>query len=409
MRCPRCGNENPATNRFCGSCGASLASAAPATVRTEHATQTTAVRNASVPASSAPLTTSPAAPSSITAQRTAPPVSREVPGISGPSFLGLNAPPPSRSGKIPNLQRDAHHGPPSRNLDYLLDDEEEHKGAAGKIFLILIALALALGFGYLRWRHEGLSALWPAQKKPAAAETAEASHSATDTAANAPDSSSPPAISPPATGTPSTAPPTGSASQPAAAATDSSSPAAAASTPTSPDKSAPDAAAADHATNAASPPAAASVPPADKPAADDSGSAAAPASSEESSAPAPVAAAKPTAKPRPVPKPTPAKAFDQVAEAEKYIYGRGGARQDCDRGLRMLRPAAEQSNPRAMISLGALYSTGVCTPRDLPTAYRWFALALRKQPDNQPLQENLQRLWSQMTQPERQLAVKLSQ
>jgi len=100
--------------------------------------------------------------------------------------------------------------------------------------------------------------------------------------------------------------------------------------------------------------------------------------------------------------------FDQVTDAEKYIYGRG-ERQDCDRGLRMLRPAAEQSNPRAMISLGALYSTGVCTPRDLPTAYRWFALALRKQPDNVPLQENLQRLWAQMTQPERQLAIKLSQ
>ena len=100
---------------------------------------------------------------------------------------------------------------------------------------------------------------------------------------------------------------------------------------------------------------------------------------------------------------------DPVSEAEKYIYGRGGALQDCDHGLRMLRPAADQANPRAMISLGALYTTGVCTPRDLPTAYRWFALALRKQPDNQPLQENLQRLWSQMTQPERQLAIKLSQ
>jgi TPR repeat protein len=98
-----------------------------------------------------------------------------------------------------------------------------------------------------------------------------------------------------------------------------------------------------------------------------------------------------------------------VAEAEKYIYARGGVQQDCDRGLRTLRPAAQQADPRAMISLGALYSTGVCTPRDLPTAYRWFALALRKQPDNQPLQENLQRLWSQMTQPERQLAIKLSQ
>jgi hypothetical protein len=108
------------------------------------------------------------------------------------------------------------------------------------------------------------------------------------------------------------------------------------------------------------------------------------------------------------PKPTPAKPLDPVTEAERYIYGRG-ARQDCDRGLHLLKPAAEQSNPKAMVSLGVLYTTGTCTPRDLPTAYRWFALALHKEPDNQALQGDLQKLWSQMTPPERQLAIKLSQ
>jgi TPR repeat protein len=74
----------------------------------------------------------------------------------------------------------------------------------------------------------------------------------------------------------------------------------------------------------------------------------------------------------------------------------------------MLKSAAE-SNPKAMVSMGALYSTGTCAPRDLPTAYRWFALALHKQPDNQVLQDDLQKLWGQMTPPERQLAIKLSQ
>jgi TPR repeat protein len=97
-----------------------------------------------------------------------------------------------------------------------------------------------------------------------------------------------------------------------------------------------------------------------------------------------------------------------VTEAERYIYGRG-AGQDCDRGVRLLKAAAEQSSVKAMISLGALYSTGTCTPRDLPTAYRWFALALHKEPENQTLQNDLQNLWSTMTQPERQLAIKLSQ
>lgn len=103
-----------------------------------------------------------------------------------------------------------------------------------------------------------------------------------------------------------------------------------------------------------------------------------------------------------------AKPADPVTYAQRYIYGRG-VRQDCDHGLRLLKPAAEQSNAKAMISLGALYSTGTCTPRDLPTAYRWFALALHQEPDNQALQDDLQKLWSQMTQPERQLAIKLSQ
>jgi TPR repeat protein len=106
-------------------------------------------------------------------------------------------------------------------------------------------------------------------------------------------------------------------------------------------------------------------------------------------------------------KPSAARGVDSVTDGERYIYGRGVA-QDCDRGLRILKPAAE-SNARAMTSMGVMYSTGTCTPRDLPTAYRWFALALHKEPDNQALQQDLQKLWGQMTQPERQLAIKLSQ
>jgi TPR repeat protein len=104
----------------------------------------------------------------------------------------------------------------------------------------------------------------------------------------------------------------------------------------------------------------------------------------------------------------PARAFDPVAEAQKYIYGKR-VPQDCDRGLRLLKPAADQANPKAMIEMGALYSAGLCTPRDLPTAYRWFALALRKDPGNQPLQADLNKLWGEMTQPERQLAIRMSQ
>ena len=97
-----------------------------------------------------------------------------------------------------------------------------------------------------------------------------------------------------------------------------------------------------------------------------------------------------------------------MSDAQRYIYGKG-VTQDCDRGLRLLKPAADQANPKAMIEMGALYSAGLCTPRDLPTAYRWFAMALRKEPDNQAVQTDLQKLWGEMTQPERQLAIRLSQ
>jgi hypothetical protein len=123
-------------------------------------------------------------------------------------------------------------------------------------------------------------------------------------------------------------------------------------------------------------------------------------------------------KPKPAPKPAapkpsaasrPVAPYDPVSEAQKYLYGRGGAPQDCDRGLRLLRPAANQAQPKAMIEMGALYSAGLCTPHDLPTAYRWFALALRKDPENTAVQADLQKLWGEMTPPERQLAIKLTQ
>ena len=64
--------------------------------------------------------------------------------------------------------------------------------------------------------------------------------------------------------------------------------------------------------------------------------------------------------------------------------------------MRLLKPAAAQANPRAMIEMGALYSAGLCTPHDLPTAYRWFAMALRRDPENQSTKDDLQKLWGEI-------------
>lgn len=101
-------------------------------------------------------------------------------------------------------------------------------------------------------------------------------------------------------------------------------------------------------------------------------------------------------------------AEDPVTLGEKYIYGRG-VPQSCERGLKMVKPAADQANGKAMITMGALYATGHCVTRDLPTAYRYFALALRKDPENGALKENAQMVWGQMTQSERQQAIRLTQ
>lgn len=381
-------------------CGASLLPTAPQPpARNEEAVRETAPASARDSAAQ-PVPASPRATVRVPAE---PPV------ISGPSFLGLNQPAPSGSGRKSNLGHGSHLERSSGSLDYLLEDDEERSSrGAGKIFLILVALALAVGLGYLRWRHDGLSALMSGAKKSPAVEQS-SSESGPGASAAAPSTGTDTSSSSNANPAPSGAP-----SQPAiTAAPDASSGAATGNPPPENATSGgPDAASSGTGGGAATTPPVAT--PAAPPVATKDESGAAGDSSKADADPnrAPSGAAsvpKHEARSHAPPKPTPVTPRDPVSDAERYIYGRGGARQDCDRGLRMLRPAADQANPRAMISLGALYSTGVCTPRDLPTAYRWFALALRKQPENQPLQENLQRLWSQMTQPERQLAIKLSQ
>jgi TPR repeat protein len=136
-------------------------------------------------------------------------------------------------------------------------------------------------------------------------------------------------------------------------------------------------------------------------------------SGREAAAPAPneIQAASSLPAPKPVsPKPSPAlpsPTFEDrlVADGEKYLYGRG-VPQDCERAQRNLQIGARQSNARAQTLLGAMYATGHCVNRDLPTAYRWFAKALHGDPGNSRVQRDLEVLWKQMTPEERQLAMK---
>lgn len=418
MRCSRCGNDNPGDNRFCGMCGATLlAPPPPAPVKVpETATQRAASGGAEIPA--APVVTAARPPEPpprpVEPPREPAPAHYDSPVISGPSFLGLNDPPPR---KRASLSADSHHDSSSGNLDYLLEDEEEHHHgrSAGMYILILIALALALGFGYLRWKNGGFSWLNQSANKPAATQTP----NAPDT--NAPAGETAPAPTNTAEGQNPASTPAITPAEPSPSNGNAAAPAPANSAPAG------NPAPANNAANtpASNPPANNAAPPAAKPS--DSGNSAAsnPKNSTDDSASndssdnndEAAAPAKPsTEKPKPAAnlapeKPAAAvkpKPVDTIAEAQRYLYGKG-VPQNCDRGLRLLKPAANASNPKAMIEMGALYSAGLCTPRDLPTAYRWFAMALRKDPDNQSVQTDLQKLWGEMTQPERQLAIRLTQ
>jgi hypothetical protein len=257
--------------------------------------------------------------------------------------------------------------PGARSLDYLLEDDEEGGSKAGSwLLMFLIALALAGGLGYWHYRNGG----WKLGRVSSASpqDTAKAGGATpSDNTVSAPAAGADQSANEGAGTAPATAP-----QAPTAGALSEVRP----QGPPAPPVSAPEA-----------PGGAASAAPA-------------PIAKSVARAPAKPAAAKADAS---------VKAEDSVTLGEKYIYGRGGVPQNCERGLKMVRPAADAFNGKAMITMGALYATGHCVARDLPTAYRYFALALRKDPDNPALKQNAEMVWGQMTQSERQQAIRLTQ
>jgi TPR repeat protein len=98
----------------------------------------------------------------------------------------------------------------------------------------------------------------------------------------------------------------------------------------------------------------------------------------------------------------------EFRKAEALLYGRG-VPQNCDEAVKYLKAASAKSNAKARSTFGTMYATGHCTPRDLPTSYLWFAMALRADPNNQILEKDLSAIWNQMTPPERQMATRMKQ
>jgi len=90
-----------------------------------------------------------------------------------------------------------------------------------------------------------------------------------------------------------------------------------------------------------------------------------------------------------------------LLRAQQYLQGRG-VRQNCEQGLLFLRAATEQDDAGAAIQMGALYASGHCVRRDPVKAYQWFNVARQQQPENRRLENNLNRMWAEMTPQERQ-------
>ncbi len=118
-----------------------------------------------------------------------------------------------------------------------------------------------------------------------------------------------------------------------------------------------------------------------------------------------VTAAKRSSLPEPAATDTGDAAF---RKGEAFLYGRG-VPPNCEEAVKYLKTASAKSSAKARSALGTMYDTGHCVPRDLPTSYLWFALALRADPNNQILEKDLIAVWNQMTPPERQLATRMKQ
>jgi hypothetical protein len=264
---------------------------------------------------------------------------------------------------------------PPPSLDYLL--EEEPPKSRGKLYLTLALLVIAAGVIAWQWESDQRTSAEPAATSTPAASTSQApvpaATSSTPASAKSEETptpkESPKTVAPPLVVTQETAP----ATKPTEEAD------------TKPQEQ--------DATPAAS------------------GDAASDSSTTADASQPAVAPPTPAPKPKPDPKiatpPAPVLKGDDklVADGEKYLYG-NGVPEDCDLAQKNLKAAAAHSNARALTLMGAMYATGHCVDRDLPTAYRWFAKALHQDPSNARVQQDLEILWRQMTPGERQLATK---
>jgi len=348
-RCNQCGHENNPEYRFCGMCGAPI----PTVTTTREPERT-----------------------------------RVSPPVGGPSFLGLG-------------------DDRSTDLDYLLEDEPSR--GHGRLYLALLLLVVSAGLLAWHWQRDGYPWAGLAQA-PAASKASTSSPSEPAPVAPAPVTAQAttatktinPVPSPaPGETPPSTGAATGEGVQPPPAAVSSADSGATANPITVVKPAEPSPQTADNSDGDESSPQPSSAP-ADAASAPDAAGPSVP--KETPAMPAATTQKAPAVRTSPA-IPTPSPEDRLVDQGERYLYGRR-VRADCALAQRNLMIGARQSNPKAQTLLGAMYATGHCVNRDLPTAYRWFAKALHGDPSNSRVQRDLEVLWKQMTPQERQLAMK---
>lgn len=398
MICPRCGENNPDNYKFCGMCGANLLNASQAAEKpaAKASTDTSQAARSQGMAFSRMEPRGGVKPGTLTIDEPRPSRPAEPPRtegpvepIAGPSLLGLNQPTPE------TIRETTFRG----MTNYY---PEERHPAWGRILLTLIFIVGLVAVGWWRYKNYGV----PGHGMP--------SWLSAMNKTNPPSDNRPPEYGAKSAGQS----PNQNTDQNKNQTSDQNKAAASGETQATTNQT-PDAANTADQSNTGSEKSSDGKP-ADNKSADASSAKAADKNNEtEDTASASAKPAKP-AKPTstsadednsaPAPKLKPAAASAEgdglFRKGEAFLYGRG-VPESCSQAIRYLKSASDKSSAKARSTFGTMYATGHCVPRDLPTSYRWFALALQADPNNSILEKDLGAIWNQMTPPERQLATKL--
>jgi zinc-ribbon domain len=384
--CPNCGEDNSDNFRYCGMCGSFLEARRPTGSPLPGL-------SAGTPKPMEPLRTPVTANSKVVANAAAPtqqvrptlggpPISGPTisgpaisgPVITGPSMLGLDLGSQNQP-SMDSLREKSFSG-----LDSFFEPEQPKTGGGRILLLVVLLAALGVAGWWAYTNYVGLTG-GPKAEAPAA-NTSESP--ATQTTANPTDNA--------------TATPEPRSSQPAEA----------------PSRAVPESPGVENAGAAA---ADANHKPAETETMPKTGTETAPAavapatpakaapSKREAKRERSIIASKAASTTAPAPADTGDAAF---RKGEAYLYGRG-VPENCGEAVKNLKAASAKTNAKARSAFGTMYATGHCVPRDLPTSYLWFALALQADPNNQILEKDLSAIWNQMTPPERQMATRMKQ